>query len=72
MPAPGAVVDFGQHQNRDGLVERAFDGLRVDDLQFMTPPEQATDALGDIEIGREIAAVGKDDLARRSEFESGG
>ena len=72
VPAPCAVVDFGQHQNRDALVERAFDGLGVDDLQFMTPPEQAADALGDVEIGREIAAVGKDDLARRSEFESGG
>ena len=72
MPATGAVVDFGQHQNRDGFVERAFDGLGVDDLQFMTPLKQAADALGDIEIGRKIAAVGKDNLARRSEFESGG
>ena len=72
MPPPGAVVDFGQHQNRDGLVEPAFDGLWINDLQFMTPPQQATDALSDIKIGREIAAVGNDDSARRSEFESSG
>ena len=72
MPPPGAVVDLGQHENRDGLVEPAFDGLRVNDLQFVTPPQQATDALSDIKIGREIAAVGNDDSTRRSEFESSG
>ena len=59
-------------QNRDGLVERAFDGLRVNDLQFMTPPQQATDASG-IKIGQEIAAVLEMmTLQGRSEFESSG
>ncbi len=71
MFASCAVVDLSQHQNPDALIERAFDGLGVNDPQFMPPPEQTADALGDIEIGREIAAIGKDYLAGRSEFESG-
>jgi hypothetical protein len=56
--AARAVVDLGQHQNSDPLVERAFDRLGIDDLQFMAPSEKAADALCNIEIGRKIAAVG--------------
>ena len=69
VQAPRAVVDLRQHHRGDAIVERALDRLGFDNLELMPPREKSADALGDIEVGREISAVGKDDLARRRELE---
>ena len=72
VQAPGAIVDLGEHQHRDALVERVLDRLGLDDLQLVAAVEHAHEALGHIEVGREIAAVGKDHAPFRPEIKGRG
>ena len=59
----GAVVDVGQHQH----ARRRSSGARstrvaVDQPQLQ--PRRRGDALGDVEVGRKVVALGEDDAAR--------
>ena len=63
MQAAGAIVDLGEHQDRDGLVHRLSDLFGRDYFQLVAAVEGSDHALRDVEIGREIAAVGEVRLA---------
>ena len=65
------VVDLGQHQNGDVPVDRIRNRLRLDDLQAVSSAEQLDEAIGHVEIGREVAAVAEDDAAIGNELDRG-
>ncbi|MNT16616.1 hypothetical protein D3C72_1517280 [compost metagenome] len=62
----GLVVDVREHQHggvgADGGVEL---GRRIDQSQRIALLQQVGQALGDIQVGREVAGLGHDHLARR-------
>ncbi len=57
----GAVVDVGQHQHGDLVGERRGDLFRLDELQAKAA--LAAQRFGDVEVGREVAALADDELA---------
>ena len=62
--AAAAVVDVSQHQQRDVAAPEAFPERLV--LEQLEPPAVLpAHALGDVEVGREVAAFGDDHAARR-------
>ena len=64
--AAGAVVDVGQHQHarRRRASSAPASSSGVDQLAARSRLA-AHSALGDVEVGREVAALGDDDAARR-------
>ena len=61
--AAAAVVDVGEHQHGDLVVQGFIDARTVDQSEIETV--RRGDAFGHVEIGREVAALGEDDAARR-------
>jgi hypothetical protein len=55
VDAAAAVVDVRQHQQRDVVGEVQREVGRVDEAQLQARGDG--DALGDVEVGREIAAL---------------
>jgi hypothetical protein len=69
VKAAGAIVDLGQHQHRNRLVDGTFDFLRRGNSKRVSPVERSEQSFGHVEIGRKIAVVGKDHPPGRVEFE---
>ena len=61
VPAPGPVVDLGQHQDRDVLVERPGDFLRGRQPDFVAPTERPDQPIRHVEVGWEVAVIREDD-----------
>ena len=72
VKAPGAVVHLGQHQHRDTLVQGLGDRFRRHQTQLVAAAEGVHEALGHVEVGREVTVVGEDDLPPGPELERGG
>ena len=72
VKAPGAVVHLGQHQHRDTLVQGLGDCFRRYQTQLVAAAEGVHEALGHVEVGREVTVVGEDDLPPGPELERGG
>ena len=61
-----AIVDMGQHDDRDIVPDRAFKlGIALDQAQFVSAAQHPGQALRDVEVGREIALFRDDDRAVR-------
>ena len=61
-PRGGLVVDVGQHHDRGVGVDRGGDAVAVDGAD-LDAGEGRGDALRQVEVGREIAGFGQDDVA---------
>ena len=72
VPATGAVVDLGQQQHCDVLVERLADGLRSHGPDLVPAPERANQPVGHVEVGREVAVIRQDDATLRPHPQGGG
>jgi hypothetical protein len=58
---PGAVVDVGEEHDGRGVVEDSIDAdRRVDVDQPKREPVGQRDALGDVQVGREVESLGHD------------
>ena len=66
VQAPGAVVDLGQQQHRDALVESLAERFRRHQAQLVAAAERAHQSLRHVEVGREVAVVGEDEQAPRA------
>ena len=61
---PGrAVVDVGQREHRDVLVERRHQQIGVDAAQGVALIQQVDQPLHDVHVGREVLSLGQDHLA---------
>ena len=66
--AAGAVVDIGEHQHGERRRRSPRRSLGGDLPQLVAIAEQIGEAVGDVEVGREIAGLGQDDLALRPQM----
>jgi hypothetical protein len=65
----GAVVHMRQHHDRDVVHDRARHLVGGRQVQFMAAAEMPDKTFGDVQIGREILSLRKNDTARRIEGE---
>ncbi len=72
VPAPGAIVDLGQHQDRDLVVDGIGHRFGRYGAQGIALAKGAHQPVGHIQVGREIAGVRQDHLARRVQFQRRG
>ena len=72
VPAPGAVVDLGQHHDRDGLVQRIGDFLRGHKPDLVAPAERSDQPVDHVEVRGEVAVVREDDAALGPHLQGGG
>ena len=63
VPAPGPVVDLGQHQHRDPLVQGLGHRFRRDEADLVAAAERSDQPVHHVEIGREVAVIGEDDAS---------
>ncbi len=71
-PPTGAVVDLVDQHHRHGVVDQPLDVRAVHALEPHRHVRTGRhDALDDVEIGREAAALGDDDVALRPEAKTG-
>ena len=66
------IVDLGEHHDRDPLVERARDLFAANHAQLMRRAEPADKSVRYVEVGREVAPLGQDDVPARPQLECGG
>jgi len=66
---PGAVVHVREHQDGDVAIERDGQGRGLDRTHLHGVGEQATQALRDVQIGREVVGLREDHAAPAGEIE---
>ena len=64
MQATGSIIDLRDQRNCHAIVQCGFNFLRVNQPKFISMSQRGIDALRDVEIRGEIAALGKNHIAR--------
>jgi hypothetical protein len=67
----GVIVDVGEHDDGGTVVDRGLQFVRLDELKRWRAPSNAGPALGDVKVGREVAALRDDDMPLRLQTQCG-
>ena len=68
----GAVVDVAEHEDGGVGVQVGFDLVALDGADGVAGFEELGEAVGDVEVGGEVAGLGQDGAAVGAEVEAGG